>query len=145
MNDIDNINMKYAFKEALCALYNNEVPIGAVIVDDKNIILGKGHNMTNKLKDLSAHAEIQAMTAACNYLGSKYLKKCTLYVTLEPCMMCMGAAYLFMINRIVYGAKNSHKKFINHKKNIILNFLNSSTEHSEMLKSFFKKKRIKYY
>ena len=99
----DTYFMREALKEAKLAFEENEVPIGAVIVANKRII-AKGHNLTETLNDVTAHAEMQAFTAAANSLGGKYLKNCTLYVTIEPCIMCAGASYWTQISRIVFGA-----------------------------------------
>src|SRR5690606_31439805 len=101
----DEVYMKEALKEAIKALEEDEVPIGAVIVSHGRII-GRGHNLTERLNDVTAHAEMQAFTAAANYIGGKYLKDCTLYVTIEPCVMCAGAAYWTQIPRIVFGARD---------------------------------------
>lgn len=97
--------MKEAYKEAELAFERDEVPVGAVIVAN-NTIIAKAHNFTEQLKDVTAHAEIQAITAAAEYLGAKYLKDCTLYVTLEPCVMCAGALAWAQIGEIVYGASD---------------------------------------
>ena len=97
--------MKQALDEAKKAYLLDEVPVGAVIVC-QNQIIARGHNLTETLCDVTAHAEIQAITAAANYLGAKYLKGCTLYVTLEPCCMCAGALYWSQIDKIVYGARD---------------------------------------
>ncbi|NDA99238.1 MAG: nucleoside deaminase, partial [Flavobacteriia bacterium] len=97
--------MKQALDEAKKAYLLDEVPVGAVIVC-QNQIIARGHNLTETLCDVTAHAEIQAITAAANYLGAKYLKGCTLYVTLEPCCMCAGALYWSKIDKIVYGARD---------------------------------------
>ncbi len=131
--------MQYAFNEALHAYIIGEVPIGAIVVDKKNTIIGKGYNMIERLKDPSAHAEIQAMTAACNYLGNKYLSNCVLYVTLEPCNMCLEASYLFMIKRIVCGSKNYHKKSI--YNNLKLDYCDHKNKYSHFLKNFFQNRR----
>jgi len=95
--------MRKALQEAESAFEKNEVPIGAVIVVADRVI-ARAHNLTELLNDVTAHAEMQAITAASNFLGGKYLNNCTLYVTLEPCQMCAGALYWSQINRIVYGA-----------------------------------------
>ena len=97
--------MKKALQEAEVAFEQGEVPVGAVVVID-NRIIARGHNLTETLTDVTAHAEMQAITAAANFLGGKYLKGCTLYVTLEPCQMCAGALYWSQISRIVYGARD---------------------------------------
>ncbi len=104
----DEYFMKEALKEAERAYDEDEVPVGAVIVLNKKII-ARAHNLTQKLNDVTAHAEIQAITAASEYLGAKYLKKCTLYVTLEPCVMCAGALYWSQIEKVVFAAKDEKK------------------------------------
>lgn len=104
----DEYFMKRALQEAETAFHKGEIPIGAVIVIDQKII-ARSHNLTEALNDVTAHAEMQAITAAANYLGGKYLRKCTLYVTLEPCQMCAGALYWSQIDRIVYGARDEHR------------------------------------
>lgn len=101
----DTYFMKKALQEAEVAFDQGEVPVGAVIVID-NRVIARGHNLTETLNDVTAHAEMQAITAAANFLGGKYLKGCTLYVTLEPCQMCAGALYWSQISRIVYGARD---------------------------------------
>lgn len=104
----DNYFMKKALQEAHEAFEQNEIPVGAVVVVD-NRIIARAHNLTETLNDVTAHAEMQAITAAANFLGGKYLKACTLYVTLEPCQMCAGALYWSQIDRVVYGAKDEHR------------------------------------
>ena len=106
----DSYFMKKAIQEAEIAFEKGEVPIGAVIVVQDRII-ARGHNLTEQLHDVTAHAEMQAITAASNFLGGKYLHNCTLYVTLEPCQMCAGALYWSQIARIVYGASDPHRGF----------------------------------
>ena len=101
----DEIWMRQALLEAEMALSEGEIPVGAVLVCQGKVI-AKGHNMTETLCDVTAHAEMQVFTAAAAYLGSKYLKDCTLYVTLQPCPMCAGAAYWTQLDRIVYGAED---------------------------------------
>jgi len=103
--------MKRALQEAQMAYDKNEVPIGAVIVMN-NQIIARAHNLTETLNDVTAHAEMQAFTAAADFLGGKYLKECTLYVTLEPCQMCAGASYWTQIGRIVYGASEEKRGFL---------------------------------
>jgi tRNA(adenine34) deaminase len=103
--------MKRALIEAQQAFDKNEVPIGAVIVMNEKII-ARAHNLTETLNDVTAHAEMQAFTAAADFLGGKYLKECTLYVTLEPCQMCAGASYWTQIGKIVYGAKEEKRGFL---------------------------------
>jgi tRNA(adenine34) deaminase len=104
--------MRIALQEAEKALEKNEIPIGAIVVCNHNII-ARAHNLTESLCDASAHAEMQAFTAASFYLRSKYLKDCTLYVTLEPCSMCAGAAYWTQISKIVFGAYDQKYAHIN--------------------------------
>lgn len=107
----DSYFMKKALQEAQLAFDKQEVPIGAVIVMNQKII-ARAHNLTETLNDVTAHAEMQAFTAASDYLGGKYLRECTLYVTLEPCQMCAGASYWTQLGRIVYGAKEEQRGFI---------------------------------
>ncbi len=102
--------MKAALQEASQAYEEDEIPIGAVIVCNQRII-ARGHNMTEKLNDVTAHAEILAITSAANFLGSKYLNDCTLYVTLEPCSMCAGALFWSQISSVVYGAEDDKRGF----------------------------------
>ena len=102
--------MRIALKEAQRAYDMNEVPVGAVIVADGTII-ARGYNLTERLNDPTAHAEMQAITSGAEYLGGKYLRDCTLYVTLEPCPMCAGALYWSQITRIVYGAKDEKRGY----------------------------------
>ena len=104
----DTYFMKKALQEAEIAFEKKEVPIGAVIVVE-NRIIARAHNLTEQLNDVTAHAEMQAITAAANFLGGKYLKNCTLYVTLEPCQMCAGALYWSQISKIVYAAKDPQR------------------------------------
>ncbi|TDT46551.1 tRNA(adenine34) deaminase [Maribacter spongiicola] len=104
----DTYFMKKALQEAEYAFEAGEVPVGAVIVVQDRII-ARAHNLTEKLNDVTAHAEMQAITSAANFLGGKYLKDCTLYVTLEPCQMCAGALYWSQIGKIVYGATDEQR------------------------------------
>lgn len=106
----DEYFMKEAIKEAEKAFEKEEVPVGAVIVAQRKII-ARSHNLTELLNDVTAHAEMQAITAAANYIGGKYLDQCTLYVTLAPCVMCAGALYWAQIERVVYGAKDEKRGF----------------------------------
>lgn len=141
----DEIFMKEALKEAGKALEQDEVPIGAVIVS-KGKIIGRGHNLTERLNDVTAHAEMQAFTAAASYLGGKYLKDCTLYVTVEPCVMCAGASYWTQISRIVYGAEDEKRGFskingtITHPKTEVTAGI-MQQECATLIKDFFLKKR----
>jgi tRNA(adenine34) deaminase len=97
--------MKLALAEAARAFEKGEVPVGALVVANDRII-ARGHNLTEQLTDVTAHAEMQAITAAAHHLGGKYLQDCTLYVTLEPCLMCAGALYWSQISKVVYGASD---------------------------------------
>jgi len=141
----DEYFMKEAMKEALKAKELDEVPIGAVIVF-KNRIIARGHNLSEKLNDVTAHAEMQAFTSASNYIGGKYLQQCTLYVTLEPCVMCAGAAFWTQIGRIVYGARDEKRgysafnSFIVHPKTEITSGV-LENECSALIKEFFQQKR----
>lgn len=100
--------MKKALEEAKIAFEKDEVPVGAIIVAN-NQIIARGHNLTEQLKDVTAHAEMMCITSAANFLGGKYLKKCTLYVTLEPCVMCAGALNWSQIDKIVFGAHDEKR------------------------------------
>ena len=136
--------MKKALLEAETAFDKDEVPIGAVIVIN-NQIIAKAHNLTELLNDVTAHAEMQAFTAAADFLGGKYLKDCILYVTLEPCQMCAGASYWTQIGKIVYGAKDekrgfNHYKTQLHPKTEVLGGV-LEQECSELIKRFFIQKR----
>lgn len=140
----DTYFMKRALQEAETAYAKGEVPIGAVIVVE-NKIIARAHNLTETLNDVTAHAEMQAITAAADFLGGKYLKKCTLYVTIEPCQMCAGALAWSQIDRIVFGARDVQRGCIAMKTQLhpktkmeggIL-----AEEASELLKRFFIEKR----
>lgn len=109
MND-DERYMRLAIQEAEKAMDKGEIPVGAVIVAGGRVI-GRGHNLTETLQDVTAHAEMQALTAAAGALGGKYLDQCTLYVTLEPCVMCAGALGWSQISRVVYGASDEKRGF----------------------------------
>ncbi|HEY8937790.1 MAG TPA: nucleoside deaminase [Cyclobacteriaceae bacterium] len=106
----DEYFMREALKEAQKAFEIKEIPVGAVVVC-KNRIIARAHNQTEKLTDATAHAEMLAVTAAANYLGSKYLSECTLYVTLEPCVMCAGALHWVQLQKLVYGASDVQRGF----------------------------------
>ncbi len=140
----DTYFMKKALQEAETAFEKGEVPVGAVIVVQDRII-ARAHNLTERLNDVTAHAEMQAITAAANFLGGKYLKDCTLYVTLEPCQMCAGALYWSQISRIVYATKDLERgcgvmgTTLHPKTKIVGGLL--ETEASELLKRFFIQKR----
>ena len=110
--------MRLALNEAKKAFDVDEIPIGAIVVCQGKII-GRGHNLTEQLNDVTAHAEMQAFTAASQTLGGKYLKDCTLYVTVEPCVMCAGAAYWTQIGRIVYGAQEPKRGFTTKGSNLL--------------------------
>ena len=114
----DEDYMKEALKEAQKALELDEVPVGAVIVCN-NQIVARAHNFTERLNDVTAHAEMQAFTAAADYLGGKYLNECTLYVTLEPCVMCAGASYWAQLKKIVYGASDEKRGFQKKAANVM--------------------------
>ena len=140
----DTYFMKRALQEAEAAYKNGEIPIGAVIVIN-NQIIARSHNLTETLNDVTAHAEMQAITAAANYLGGKYLIDCTLYVTIEPCQMCAGALYWSQISRIVYGARDEQRGCINlntklHPKTKITGGV-MAEDASQLLKRFFIEKR----
>lgn len=137
--------MREAYKEALRAQELDEVPIGAIVVC-RNKIIGRGHNLTERLNDVTAHAEMQAITAASNYLDGKYLDECTLYVTIEPCVMCAGACQWAHIGHLVYGAKDDKKGFLKISRNILhpKTALTSGIMEEEcldLIKEFFRKKR----
>lgn len=140
----DEYYMKQALQEAQLALERDEVPIGCVIVSN-NRIIARGHNLTETLNDVTAHAEMQAITSAAHFLGGKYLVSCTLYVTLEPCVMCAGALAWSQISRVVIGASDEPRGFINkglalHPKTEIMTGI-LATECSQLIKDFFKTKR----
>ncbi len=114
----DEYFMQQALREADKALAADEIPVGAVIVCN-NQIIGRGHNQTEQLQDVTAHAEIIALTAAANHLGAKYLPNCTLYVTLEPCAMCAGALFWAQIGRVVYGAADDKRGFMRFGRSLL--------------------------
>jgi tRNA(adenine34) deaminase len=143
----DEYFMKQALMEAEIALEEREIPVGAVIVCN-NRVIARAHNQTERLKDVTAHAEMLVITAAQNYLGSKYLNECTLFVTLEPCNMCGGALYWSQIGRVVYGATDEKRGYsstsssILHPKTIVEHGLMAS--HAEILiEEFFRQLRGK--
>ncbi|WP_415325073.1 nucleoside deaminase [Chryseobacterium sp. MMS23-Vi53] len=140
----DEYFMKMALNEAEIALEKDEVPIGCVIVSN-NRVIARAHNLTETLNDVTAHAEMQAITSAANFLGGKYLKDCTLYVTLEPCVMCSGALLWSQISKVVIGARDAQRGFINknltlHPKTEIVSGI-MENECSSIVKEFFKSKR----
>ena len=114
----DEYFMEMAYKEAQKAFDEGEVPVGAIVVCE-NRIIGKGYNLTERLHDVTAHAEMQAITAASNYLGAKYLVDCRLYVTLEPCIMCAGAIYWAQLGELIIGAADSKRGFLREGKHLI--------------------------
>ena len=140
----DEYFMKKALQEAEIAFEKDEIPVGALIVID-NKVIARGHNLTEMLVDVTAHAEMQAITAAANFLGGKYLTGCTLYVTLEPCQMCAGALYWSQISKIVFGASDEHRGFekmgtqLHPKTTVVRGVL--ANEASELMKRFFARKR----
>lgn len=141
----DSFYMRQALAEAQKAAERGEVPVGAVVVCHDRII-ARAHNLTETLNDVTAHAEMQAITAAANYLGGKYLTDCTLYVTVEPCVMCAGALAWAQLGRLVFGAsdeKRGYQRFAPdalHPKTVVVKDV-LSVECAECMKAFFKKKR----
>ncbi len=141
----DEYFMKRAFSEALQAFEKGEIPVGAVVVSNQKIV-ARAHNLTETLNDVTAHAEMQAITAAANLLGGKYLNDCTLYVTLEPCSMCAGALGWAQIGKLVFGAgdeKRGYRKFagkVLHPKTEVIGGV-LETECSEIIQDFFSRKR----
>lgn len=140
----DEYFMKMAFNEAETAYEKDEVPIGCIIVCN-NRVIARAHNLTEALNDVTAHAEMQAITSAANFLGGKYLKDCTLYVTLEPCVMCCGALGWSQISKVVIGARDEQRGFINKnlslhpKTEIVIGIMGA--ECAAIVKEFFKSKR----
>lgn len=140
----DDFFMKKALQEAEAAFEKGEVPVGAIIVVD-NKVIARTHNLTEMLNDVTAHAEMQAITSAANFIGGKYLKNCTLYVTLEPCQMCAGALYWSQISKIVYGASDESRGFMKmgtllHPKTEIVSGV-LEKECSILMINFFKSRR----
>ena len=141
----DNFYMKQALQEAKCAFEEDEIPVGAVIVCGDRII-ARAHNLTERLSDVTAHAEVQAITAASEYLGGKYLNDCTLYVTVEPCIMCAGALGWSQIGRVVYGAGDEKRGFqrfapqaLHPKTQLVSGVMEE--ECAALMKEFFQRKR----
>lgn len=140
----DEYFMRVALQEAEAALEKEEVPVGCIIVSNGRII-ARAHNLTEILNDVTAHAEMQAITSAANYLGGKYLLNCTLYVTLEPCVMCSGALTWSQISKVVIGARDPQRGFINKnlslhpKTEIVTRVLES--ECAAIVRDFFKSRR----
>ena len=144
MDFSDDYFMKKAIEEAVYAFKKDEVPVGSIVVCDRKII-ARTHNLTELLKDVTAHAEIQAIRAASSCLGGKYLRECILYVTLEPCMMCSGALYWSQLGRLVFGACDPKRGFSNagiklHPKTQIKGLVLSKVS-EELLQRFFNNKR----
>jgi len=140
----DDFFMKKALQEAEAAFKKGEVPVGAVIVVD-NKVIARTHNLTEMLNDVTAHAEMQAITSAANFIGGKYLKNCTLYVTLEPCQMCAGALYWSQISKIVFGASDENRGFLKmgtqlHPKTEVVGGV-LEEECSSLMTTFFKSRR----
>ena len=146
MDDIftDEYFMRIALSEAKFAFENGEIPIGAVVVAN-NRIIAKTHNLTETLTDVTAHAEIQAISSAANSIGGKYLKNCTIYITVEPCQMCAGALYWSQISKIVVGAQDNKRGFttmggqLHPKTEIVYGILED--ECKELMLAFFQNKR----
>lgn len=140
----DEYFMKKALQEAELAFEKGEIPVGALIVID-NKIIARTHNLTELLNDVTAHAEMQAITSAANFLGGKYLSGCTLYVTLEPCQMCAGALYWSQISKIVFGASDENRGFekmgtqLHPKTTVVRGVL--AEEAANLMKLFFAEKR----
>jgi len=140
----DEYFMKKALQEAELAFEKGEIPVGSIVVID-NKIIARSHNLTELLNDVTAHAEMQSITAAANFLGGKYLIGCTLYVTLEPCQMCAGALYWSQISKIVFGASDEHRGFkkmgtqLHPKTTVVRGIL--ANEASELMKRFFTERR----
>ena len=140
----DEYFMKKALQEAEMAFEKGEIPVGAVIVVADKVI-ARSHNLTELLNDVTAHAEMQTITAAANFLGGKYLTGCTLYVTLEPCQMCAGALYWSQISKIVFGARDEQRGFITmgtklHPKTNVVSGVMAS-EAADLMKRFFIERR----
>ena len=141
----DEYFMNEALKEAQKAEAIDEVPVGAVVVC-KNKIIARAHNLTERLNDVTAHAEMQAFTMAADYIGGKYLNECTLYVTLEPCVMCAGAAFWTQLGKLVYGASDSKRGYtqintsiLHPKTTVVSGVLEKPC--GEIVSNFFKNKR----
>ena len=140
----DEYFMKKALQEAETAFEKGEIPVGAIVVIE-NKVIAKSHNLTELLHDVTAHAEMQSITAAANFLGGKYLINCTLYVTVEPCQMCAGALYWSQISKIVYGATDEQRGFVKmgtklHPKTVVVSGV-MQNEASNLMKRFFAERR----
>ncbi|MCZ2101605.1 MAG: nucleoside deaminase [Chitinophagales bacterium] len=143
----DDYFMQQAILEAQKGAEADEIPVGAIIVC-QNKIIARAHNQTEVLQDVSAHAEMIAITSAASYLGSKYLTECTMYITLEPCVMCAGALYWSQISRIVYGASDEKRGFMRYGKELLhpSTKLEYGIKHdacAQLMTRFFEKKRKK--
>ncbi len=142
---VDERYMRLALDEARTALAQDEIPIGAVVVAGGQVV-GRGHNLTETLHDVTAHAEMQAITAASEWMGGKYLTGCTLYVTVEPCVMCAGAIGWSQLGRLVYGASDEKRGFQRfapqalHPKTVVVGGV-LEKECAQLMKEFFKSKR----
>ena len=140
----DEYFMKKALQEAEMAFEKGEIPVGAIIVVADKVI-ARSHNLTELLNDVTAHAEMQTITAAANFLGGKYLTGCTLYVTLEPCQMCAGALYWSQISKIVFGARDEQRGFmtmgtkLHPKTNVVSGVM--ASEAADLMKRFFLERR----
>ncbi len=136
--------MKKALNEAYIAFEKGEIPVGVVVVVNEKVI-ARGHNLTEMLTDVTAHAEMQAITAAANFLGGKYLTGCTLYVTLEPCQMCAGALYWSQVSKVVYGAPDDHRGYraiggrLHPKTEVVTGVM--AEECGALIKDFFRQRR----
>ena len=136
--------MKKALQEAEMAFEKGEIPVGAVVVVEDRII-ARSHNLTELLQDVTAHAEMQAITSAAHFLGGKYLKNCSLYVTLEPCQMCAGALYWSQLSKVVYGASDEQRGFVQrgtqlHPKTVVVSGV-MANEAADLLQRFFAQRR----
>ena len=140
----DEYFMRIAYQQAEIAFDLGEIPVGCIIVTE-NRVIAKAHNLTETLNDVTAHAEMQAITAAANYLGGKYLRDCTMYITLEPCVMCAGALAWSQISKVVIGARDEQRGFINKnlslhpKTEVIAGVMQEDC--SWIVKEFFRKRR----
>ena len=145
MISLDEHYMREALKEAHAAFEEDEVPVGAIIVC-RNTVVARARNRTEKLNDVTAHAEMQAFTSAAHFLGGKYLDECALYVTVEPCVMCAGASYWTQIGKIVFGARDEKRGFLLtgspllHPRTVLLQGV-LATECGTLMTEFFKRKR----
>lgn len=141
----DEYFMRQALQEAMKAFEADEVPVGAVVVAN-NQIIARSHNLTERLHDVTAHAEMQAITAAAEFLGGKYLNGCTLYVTVEPCVMCAGALYWSQLDKVVFGTRDEkrgagrYQQQLYHPKTVVTNGV-LEKECSEIMQLFFKQRR----